>query len=140
MKYLFALLLLANATQGVAQGDSIQSGSMKVEDVQLKSSYVQLQPGESAQDLANRFPSSVPNEERVYIINGVPLNFEALKVLNPNDIVSVIVLKDASETLIGCNRSPYNVIVIKTKKNLTKRELRKQNREERRAAKKLAKE
>lgn len=138
MKHLFAFLLLANMVIMSAQENTLQSQEIKAGEVQPKSGDVQLQPIESVQSLANKFPSSVPNEERVYIIDGVPLNFEALKALNPNDLVSVTVLKDASD-VIGCNRSPYNIIVIKTKNALTKRELRKQKRLEKKAAKKQSK-
>ena len=152
MKYIFALLLLANATQGVAQEDSIQSASIKVEDVKMKSGDVQLQPvtgvsiathglpGEGQQSgFACRFPSSVPPKEPVYVIDGVISNQDALMALNPNDIVSIEVLKDATQTVNLCHRGSNGVIIIKTKNGLTKRELRKQKRMERRAAKKQAK-
>ncbi|MGQ2982427.1 hypothetical protein [Flavobacterium sp.] len=73
------------------------------------------------------------------MIDGVLSSQEALMGLNPNDIVSINILKDASDPLNLCNRSNNGVIIIKTKNGLSKRELRNHQRKERRAAKKLAK-
>jgi len=152
MKYFIATLLLANATAMLAQEGTLRSQEINVEEVKLKSSNVQLQPqigvaiathrppGEGQpQGLACRFPSSAGQQKPLYVIDGVLSSQDALMALNPNDIVSIEVLKDATQTVNLCHRGSNGVIIIKTKNGLTKRELRKQKRLERRAAKKQAK-
>lgn len=74
--------------------------------------------------------------EPLYIIDRVPLNADNFKSLNPADIISIDVLKDAEATSIYGNRGENGVIIVKTKNGLTKKEKRKQKRE----AKRLAKE
>jgi iron complex outermembrane receptor protein len=59
----------------------------------------------------------------LFVIDGVPLDgrsFQAgnnpLNFINPNDIASIDVLKDASATAIYGSRAAYGVIIINTKK------------------------
>ena len=59
----------------------------------------------------------------LYVVDGVPLDGRSLQVdnnplnfLNPVDIVSIDVLKDASATAIYGSRAAYGVIIINTKK------------------------
>lgn len=152
MKHLFTLLLLANTAIAFAQEDTVQAQEIKVEEVKMKSGDVQLQPttgvaiathglpGEGQlPGVVCRFPSSAGEQKPLYVIDGVPSSLEGLNALNPNDIVSIEILKDATSINL-CNRSNNGVIIIKTKNGLTKRELRKQKRLERRTAKKLVKE
>ncbi len=149
MKYIFAFLLLANASFMFAQGDAIQSEEIEIEDVNLKSGDIQLQPvtgvqiatnglpGEGApKGLVCRFPSSAPPQEPKYVIDGVLKDVAALKELNPNDIVSISVLKCEENSIGLCRGSIGETIIVKTKNGLTKRELRKQKREQRKAARK----
>lgn len=65
--------------------------------------------------------------ETLFVIDGVPTNYEVFSKLDPNSIESVTVLNSASK-IISCHRSCNEVIVIKTKKGLTKKEIRKQKR------------
>ena len=77
--------------------------------------------------------STFGGTEPLYVIDGVPLegnnnkdaisfvgygetNMSALAFLNPNDILSVDILKDASATSIYGNRGANGVIIITTKK------------------------
>jgi TonB-dependent starch-binding outer membrane protein SusC len=77
--------------------------------------------------------STFGGTEPLYVIDGVPLeannnkdaisfvgdgesNMSALSFLNPNDILSVDILKDASATSIYGNRGANGVIIITTKK------------------------
>jgi TonB-dependent SusC/RagA subfamily outer membrane receptor len=76
------------------------------------------------------------SSEPLYVIDGVPLNADNFKAINPNDILSVSVLKDAGATSIYGNRGENGVIIVKTKNGLTRKEKRKQKRE----AKRLARE
>ena len=54
--------------------------------------------------------------EPLYVIDGVPLNSDNFRSLNPDDIESVSVLKDAGATAIYGNRGSNGVIIVKTKK------------------------
>ncbi|WP_181369409.1 TonB-dependent receptor plug domain-containing protein [Flavobacterium album] len=66
----------------------------------------------------------------LYVIDGVPVSSDVFKNINSDDIVSITVLKDTSATALYGNRGANGVIIVKTKKGLTKRELRKLKREE----------
>lgn len=79
--------------------------------------------------------SSLP-EGPLYVIDGVPVSSDVFKNLNSEDVVSITVLKDASATALYGSRGASGVIIIKTKKGLTKREIRKLKREQKRAARK----
>ncbi|MBR3512892.1 MAG: TonB-dependent receptor [Bacteroidaceae bacterium] len=52
----------------------------------------------------------------LYVIDGVPMS-QALSTINPNDIESISVLKDASATAIYGNRGANGVVIITTKKS-----------------------
>jgi TonB-dependent SusC/RagA subfamily outer membrane receptor len=59
------------------------------------------------------------NSDPLYILDGMPIEpgpNGALSGLNPNDIESIKVLKDAADTAIYGVRGANGVIVIKTKK------------------------
>jgi len=77
--------------------------------------------------------STFGGTEPLYVIDGVPLdgndnkgtisaagdgetNMSALSFLNPNDVLSIDILKDASATSIYGNRGSNGVIIITTKK------------------------
>lgn len=55
------------------------------------------------------------NTEPLYIIDDVPTDAGVFRTLNPNDIASVSVLKDAGATAIYGNRGANGVILIKTR-------------------------
>ena len=55
------------------------------------------------------------NIEPLFIIDGVPVDEDNFRSLNPNDIASLSVLKDAGATAIYGNRGANGVIIIKTK-------------------------
>ena len=54
--------------------------------------------------------------EPLYVIDGVPLASDNFRSLNPDDIESVSVLKDAGATAIYGNRGANGVIIVKTKR------------------------
>jgi TonB-linked SusC/RagA family outer membrane protein len=69
--------------------------------------------------------SLTANSDPLYVIDGVPVDKDGisgasnpLTLINPNDIESVTVLKDASATAIYGNRASGGVILITTKKGL----------------------
>jgi TonB-dependent starch-binding outer membrane protein SusC len=52
----------------------------------------------------------------LYVVDGVPLNSGGIDFINPNDIESIDVLKDASATAIYGSRGANGVIIVSTKK------------------------
>jgi TonB-linked SusC/RagA family outer membrane protein len=60
--------------------------------------------------------SSFQNNDPLYVIDGTPVEESYLNFLNPNDITSVQVLKDASASSIYGSRASNGVIVIETTK------------------------
>jgi TonB-linked SusC/RagA family outer membrane protein len=59
--------------------------------------------------------STLNNNDPLYIIDGVPTKSSAFKILNPNDILSIQVLKDASSAAIYGSRASSGVIIVETK-------------------------
>ncbi|HEX8328197.1 MAG TPA: SusC/RagA family TonB-linked outer membrane protein [Hymenobacter sp.] len=71
------------------------------------------------------------NNDPLYVIDGVPVDKDAisgasnpLSLINPNDIETFTVLKDASATAIYGNRASGGVILITTKRGLQGEKLR----------------
>ena len=60
--------------------------------------------------------SSFQNNDPLYIVDGTPVTDSYVNFLNPNDITSVQVLKDASAASIYGSRASNGVIVITTTK------------------------
>src|SRR5690606_32998247 len=60
--------------------------------------------------------SSFQNNDPLYIIDGVPVEETYANFLNPNDVESIQVLKDASAASIYGARANNGVIIITTKK------------------------
>jgi TonB-linked SusC/RagA family outer membrane protein len=74
------------------------------------------QPGAN-QTVILRGPGSIyGNIEPLYVIDGIPLSSDNFRSINPNDIQSVSVLKDAGATAIYGNRGANGVIVVTTKR------------------------
>ena len=60
--------------------------------------------------------SSFQNNDPLYIVDGTPVQDSYINFLNPNDITSIQVLKDASAASIYGSRASNGVIVIETTK------------------------
>lgn len=73
------------------------------------------QPGSSSQVILRGVGSINGNIEPLFIIDGVPLNADNFRSINPSDIESVSVLKDAGATSIYGNRGANGVVIVKTK-------------------------
>jgi TonB-linked SusC/RagA family outer membrane protein len=71
------------------------------------------QPGESGKVRIRGF-SSFENNDPLYIVDGVPT--QDINSLNPNDVESLTVLKDAGAASVYGSRASNGVIVITTKK------------------------
>jgi len=74
------------------------------------------QPGANSTVILRGIGSINGNVEPLYVIDGVPLNGDNFRSINPNDIESVSVLKDAGATSIYGNRGSNGVIIVKTKR------------------------
>ncbi|RZJ33063.1 MAG: DUF3520 domain-containing protein, partial [Flavobacterium sp.] len=85
------------------------------------------QPVTSSQIIIRGNNSINAANDPLYIIDGMPVESGALKSLNPNNIASATVLKEASATAIYGSRGANGVIVITSKKPAeTKKALRKE--------------
>ncbi|MEO8333994.1 MAG: SusC/RagA family TonB-linked outer membrane protein [bacterium] len=60
--------------------------------------------------------SSFQNNDPLYVIDGVPVQDSYINFINPNDISSVQVLKDASSASVYGSRASNGVILIETTK------------------------
>jgi len=88
--------------QGRAPGLSVLSGSG--------------QPGAAA-SLVVRGPTSIQGgSSPLYVIDGIPVEAGVFQTINPNDIASVDVLKDASAAALYGSRGAAGVIVVTTKR------------------------
>lgn len=88
----------------------------RIAGVQVSSN--QGQPG-SANEIVIRGANSVTqNNSPLYVIDGFPIEDPSNAALNPQDIASIDVLKDASATAIYGSRGANGVIVIETKKGV----------------------
>ena len=74
------------------------------------------QPGGNSTVIIRGVGSINGKVEPLYVIDGIPLNSDNFRSLNPDDIESVSVLKDAGATSIYGNRGSNGVILVKTKK------------------------
>ena len=60
--------------------------------------------------------SSFQNNDPLYIVDGTPVQETYMNFLNPNDIASIQVLKDASAASIYGSRASNGVVIIETNK------------------------
>ncbi|WP_167618902.1 SusC/RagA family TonB-linked outer membrane protein [Maribellus sediminis] len=72
------------------------------------------QPGSTATVRIRGFGSVNGNRDPLYVLDGVPYS-GALNAINPNDIESTTILKDATATAIYGSRGANGVILITTK-------------------------
>ncbi len=63
--------------------------------------------------------SITQTNEPLYVVDGYPMEGGAFRLLNPSDIESMQVLKDASSTAIYGSRGANGVVIINTKKGKT---------------------
>lgn len=75
------------------------------------------EPGYDASDIRIRGISTTGNKDVLVVVDGVPGQLGGFDRLDPNDIESVTVLKDASAAVYG-SRAANGVILITTKKGV----------------------
>lgn len=74
------------------------------------------QPGANSTINLRGVSSISGSSEPMFIIDGVPVDDDNFRSLNPNDIESLSVLKDAGATSIYGNRGANGVVIIKTRR------------------------
>ena len=79
-----------------------------------------VQPRLSSQVIIRGSNSINGTKEPLYIIDGVPVNANEIRNINPKNIKSVSVLKDASATSIYGNRASNGVVIMSTTKTKVK--------------------
>jgi len=75
------------------------------------------QPGSTAQVRIRGF-TSINNSDPLYVIDGIPLASNDVNIIDPANIESIDILKDASAQAIYGSRGANGVILIKTKKGI----------------------
>ena len=73
------------------------------------------QPGGNSTILIRGITSLSGNVEPLFVIDGIPVDEDNFRSLNPNDIENVSILKDASASSLYGNRASGGVIVVTTK-------------------------
>ena len=73
------------------------------------------QPGASGTMFVRGISSSAAEIEPLLVIDGVPVDRDDLRTINPNDVASATILKDARASLMYGARGANGVIVITTK-------------------------
>ena len=74
------------------------------------------QPGQDMNIIIRGANSLTQSNSPLYVIDGFPTEDFSSASLNPNDIASINVLKDASSTAIYGSRAANGVVIIETKK------------------------
>ena len=78
-------------------------------------------PGELGDVRIRGNRSLLADNDPLYVVDGIPLTAGSMADINPNDIESMEILKDASATAIYGSRGANGVILITTKKGQTGR-------------------
>ncbi|MCF7561466.1 SusC/RagA family TonB-linked outer membrane protein [Sabulilitoribacter multivorans] len=81
-------------------------------------------PGAGAEIRIRNGGSLSANNSPLIVVDGIPLSGGSLNAINPNEIESYTVLKDASATAIYGSRATAGVVIITTKKGKTKAPLK----------------
>ncbi|HTE25455.1 SusC/RagA family TonB-linked outer membrane protein [Flavitalea sp.] len=119
-----------NYTRNKSASAAITVGSDKINDVPVATfdqalqgrvagltvSAVSGQPGTSSRVILRGIGSIGGNNNVLYVMDGVPIESDFFQSINPGDIESITVLKDASAKAIYGSRGSNGVIVITTKK------------------------
>lgn len=109
----------AASTLNNVEGTAQQTGASVLKRLDGRVPGVQVEnsgsPG-SRTTVRIRGVSSFQNNDPLYVIDGTPVQDTYLNWLNPNEIGSITVLKDASAASIYGSRANNGVILIETKK------------------------
>ena len=94
-------LRVDSALKGLAAGVNVTSSSG--------------QPGASSR-IRIRGTGTINNSDPLYIVDGMPIDINGIDYLNPSDIESIEVLKDAASGAVYGARAANGVILVTTKK------------------------
>ncbi|WP_396144610.1 von Willebrand factor type A domain-containing protein [Flavobacterium sp.] len=83
------------------------------------------QPGTKSTVVIRGFGSTGSNIDPLYVIDGFPVDSKKFKSLKPENIVTLQVLKDSKAISEYGSRGSNGVIIIRTDKNLSKKEIEK---------------
>ncbi|WP_299437902.1 SusC/RagA family TonB-linked outer membrane protein [uncultured Aquimarina sp.] len=109
-----SVTISAESIEGRPNASTIQSLSGQVAGLDI--STASGQPGANSLVQLRGVSSINGNTEPLFLMDGIPINEDNFRSLNPNDIASISVIKDAAGTSIFGSRGANGVIVIKTKK------------------------
>ncbi|RYE36542.1 MAG: SusC/RagA family TonB-linked outer membrane protein [Sphingobacteriaceae bacterium] len=73
-------------------------------------------PGQIGSVLIRGARSLTAGNSPLYVVDGIPLSYGGIEAINPNDIETIDVLKDASATAIYGSRGANGVILVTTKR------------------------
>ena len=104
----------AQTIEGRPNASFIQTLQAQVSGLNITSGSGQ--PGANSQIIIRGTGSINGKVEPLFVIDGIPLDSDNFRSINPDDIESVSVLKDAGATSIYGNRGANGVIIVKTKK------------------------
>ena len=76
------------------------------------------QPGENAQIRIRGIGSFSASSAPLYVVDGMPYDEESVNALNPADIESMSILKDAASASLYGSRAANGVVMITTKKGM----------------------
>ncbi|NNE27866.1 MAG: SusC/RagA family TonB-linked outer membrane protein [Saprospiraceae bacterium] len=106
-------LVSANTIESRPNASVVQTLQGQVAGLNITTSSGQ--PGANSTINLRGVSSINGNTEPLFIIDGTPVDEDNFRSINPNEIESVSVLKDAGATAIYGNRGANGVIVMKTK-------------------------
>lgn len=93
--------------------DALQAMQGKVAGVDIGSAE---RPGTVGTINVRGVRSLTASNSPLYVVDGIPLMTGGIEYINPNDIESIDVLKDASATAIYGSRGANGVVIVTTKK------------------------
>ena len=76
------------------------------------------QPGENAKIRIRGIGSFSASSAPLYVVDGMPYDEDAVNAINPSDIESMSILKDAASAALYGSRAANGVVMITTKKGL----------------------
>ncbi|MDR2806047.1 MAG: TonB-dependent receptor plug domain-containing protein [Dysgonamonadaceae bacterium] len=76
-------------------------------------------PGETGKIQIRGERSLTAKNDPLYVVDGFPMQDVGIENLNPHDIVSIDILKDASATAIYGSRGANGVIIVTTKRGIS---------------------
>ena len=92
--------------------NALQAMQGKVSGVDITSNE---RPGQVGAINIRGVRSLTANNSPLFVVDGIPLNTGGIEFLNPNDIESIDILKDASATAIYGSKGANGVVIVSTK-------------------------